>query len=314
MPAQLQLFEPATTPAPRIFPSGSLRLDWALRTGGLLGGQICEVFGLPACGKTTFGLSLIASAQHSAAGPEKGTCAFIDTEGALDIQHARSCGVDLDRLVLCRPDCAEAALDMVGRLAGSGAVEVIVLDSLTALLPKAEQLAPLGEGTPRALDSLLANRMPHLKRVAQRNGVLLVFTSQLQDPASPIFFGAQKSTIGLAVKLQADLRLELRLAGRLEQACKPVGDRLQIQIIKWKELPASRAIEIVIMYNEGVFKTGEIFDLAREFWIIRPEAGGLFYQGRCLGIDREASLKTLQSAPGLVEQIEQVVRTRLFPP
>lgn len=312
------LLDPANPQPPARFQgvisSGSLRADLSLPDGGIPCGSICEIFGPPGGGKTSLCHAIIAGAQRKAGSPHRGVCAYVDVEGALETGYAARSGVDLDRLLVCRPGAAETALDIVETLARSGEVAVLVIDSATALLPGVEISAGIGAGDNSSAARLLAHRLPRLKQAALRSGAVIIFTSQQAVQPGPGYFGADKTAAGIALKLHAAVRMEVNPGDPLLRHGRPVGNQASIRLVKPKNIRSIPTNKIDIMYNNGICRNGEIFDLAMDRQLIQTQEGGYFYQGLGLGRTREACLAFLQEDPDLADQLERAVRQEFSPP
>lgn len=308
--------------------SGSLRLDIALG-GGIPTGQVVELSGPEASGKTTLCLHMTAAAQKLGA-----PCAWIDADCGLDLRYAAACGVDPDRLFVCSPKSGEQALDMAQTLVGSGALGVIVVDSLPALVPQAELDLPLGvwdsrrDGDPKrrppsptrpapAAERALSNALLRMRRLVQDHRIILVFTSLPQARMSAAYHGLEENLPRLALKLHAGLRLQLKPLERLRKGDQQAGQRVQARVVKHRAAPAATRfspVDLDIMYNEGITRSGEIFDFGTDLLVITREGHGYFYQGYRLGDDRDQAVDWICRHPEIQDELEAIIRRRLLPP
>lgn len=292
--------------SPRVISTGSLRLDLALGTGGLPFGSLCEIHGPPGSGKTTLCQAILANGQKSGR-----AAAFIDAEGALDPAYAARCGVDLEGLVVCQPVDLEQALDMAGRLLDSGAVAVLVIDSLTALAPRDGAQSRTAASVTERVDRSLALALPALLRSARLNEAVIVVTNQLRykprPEESPLAASGPQTTAGMPVKLHAGIRLALEAGARLRKNGQFCGTRVRIKIIKNNYGLSCHTIAVDIMYNQGIWKTGEILDLASQYNVIRKLGSAYYYGNHCLGEGTEQQCQTLSQVPLLSEEIERAI-------
>ncbi len=292
--------------SPQVIPSGSLRLDLALGTGGLPFGTLCEIYGPPGSGKTTLCQSILAGGQKTGR-----AAAFIDAEGALNPAYAARCGIDIGQLIVCQPEDLEQALDMARRLLDSGAVAALAVDSLTALAPRDEAQSRMAASGVERVDRSLMLALPALLRAARINEAVIVFTNQLRyrprPQESPLAASGPETTAGLPIKLHAGIRLELETESRLRKNGQFCGVRVRIKIIKNKFGLSCHTIAVEIMYNQGICKTGEILDLASQLNVIRKLGSAYYYGNLCLGEGTEQQCQTLSQAPLLVEEIERAI-------
>ncbi len=297
-----------------VISTGSLRLDWALGIGGLPRGDFIELRGPTGSGKTTLCQHAIAEAQKNG-----GVCAFIDADHTLDAAYAARCGVDTANLYLSEPQDASQALQIAERLAASGALTLIVIDSLNTLVTPQELTTPLSSIQPAgktgpaadASQSLLSSSLRRLAPLIARNGATLIFTGREQTHSSAVYHGLANNLERLAIKLHAALCLALEPRGEIHQAGQITGIHIQIRVIKSKFSHNLRVTNLDIMYNHGIDKISEIFDLGNELGLINKQKGFYTYQEQLLGRQRSQALEILDRSPSLAEQIEQVIRLQL---
>ncbi|MBN1146514.1 MAG: DNA recombination/repair protein RecA [Anaerolineales bacterium] len=299
---------PSQVPAWETIPSGSLRLDAALGIGGLARGQFVEISGGESSGKTTLCQHIIAEAQKLG-----GLCAFIDADHSLDPAYAASCGVDPEKLYLAEPQHAEQALDILETLAQAGEMAVIVLDSLTALTPRRELQISLGKGAADRSQELLARSLRRLSAVIRRKRAVLIFTSRVEQNISAAYHDLSANPDRLALKLHAGQRLALETVDFIRENGEISGIQVQVRVIKNKFAPSLHTIKLDIMYNNGIRKAGEIFDLGLQSGVLENLEGACVFQGTQLGAGRESVIHHLLQNPRLSANIEQVIRQRMFP-
>lgn len=288
-------------------PTGSLRLDLALGTGGLPRGRFIEIFGPDASGKTTLCQHIIAEAQKMGE-----SCAFIDVDHGMDSRYALRCGVDPDHLHYSEPMHAEQALDIVTTLARTDALAVIVIDSVSTLIPANDLQLDWSTTSRRYTDTLLSAAMRNLNGIIRKNNTTIVFTRLAGSSKSAVYHRLAKNPARLALKLHSAIRLELRPLSQLCENRKVIGNRVQVRIQKNTFQPCSRSIELDIMYNDGIEKAGEIFDLGTQLRIIDIEQSTFYYQGLKLGRKRQEAVGLLKANRALADEIEQVIRQKLL--
>ncbi len=294
--------------ASRFIPTGSLRLDLALGTGGLPRGRITEIYGPEACGKTTLCQHLIAEAQRLG-----GECAFIDVEGALDPGYARRCGVHTERLYVAEPDCAEQALEITETLARSGALTLIVVDSISALVPKGEMVTALGESWRDESEDMLSRMLRRLRHPIQRNGAVLVFTNQALSRRTSIYHKLASNPARLALKLHCAVSLSLQPLHFIQEGGNVIGQRIRVKIPKNRYAPYQHSTELDIMYNVGIVKTGELFSLGVQCGAIQRPGKHYSFRDVQLGASQEMVAERLQNDAHLRAAIEQAIRQRILP-
>jgi recombination protein RecA len=292
---------------PGVIPSGSLWLDIALGTGGLPEQELIEISGPEGSGKTTLCLQIIAEAQKL-----QKTCAYIDVDHTLDAAYAARCGVDIHQLYFVEPYCAEQALAILEVLIRSGSMGLIVLDSVDSLLPEEELYLPLGSEASQSSSKLLSLTLGNIGLQMGRQPASVIFTSRPQSGISAAYHQLSTHLDRLALKLQAGLRIGLLPIGPIRRENTVIGEHIQAQIIKSRVLPRFRKIGFDIMYNHGIIKIGEIFDLGVQLGIIQRRDNKYFFQDQELGAEREQALTILQHST-LDQALEQVIRQKLLP-
>ena len=292
-----------------VISSGSLRLDIAVGLGGIPRGQIIEISGPDSAGKTTLCQHIIAEAQKLG---ELG--ALVDTDHALDPVYATRCGVNVDRLYLAQPENEEQALEIVEALVRSGSMAVVVIDSVTALIPKAEIHTRLGEACPEIPTRLLSLALSKLQQAIRQTNTVIIFTS-LATPhkTSAVYHQLASNPARLALKLHAGLRLELKPAGQIREEGQIVGIQTRLRVVKNIFGPAFGTTTLDIMYNEGVRILGELLDLGNELSIIKRQASTYIYRDLNLGDGYRNAIDTLRRNPAVAGEIEEMIRQELWP-
>lgn len=288
--------------------TGSLKLDLALGIGGLPRGRVVEIFGPESSGKTTLTLSAIAQAQS------KGLqCAFIDAEHALDAQYAQKLGVNLQDLLLSQPDNGEQALEIVDALVRSGAVDMIVVDSVAALTPKAEIEGEMGDSLPGLQARLMSQALRKLTASTQQNQVLVVFINQIRMKIGVMFGNPETTTGGNALKFYASVRLDIRRTGSVKEGDNVVGSETKVKVVKNKMAAPFRVAEFEIVYGEGINRPAEVLELAVEHKFAEKSGAWFSYQGQKLGQGRAAACAALRDNPTLFAELEGKVRDAAMP-
>ena len=288
--------------------TGSLKLDLALGIGGLPRGRVVEIFGPESSGKTTLTLSAIAQAQS------KGLqCAFIDAEHALDAQYAQKLGVNLQDLLLSQPDNGEQALEIVDALVRSGAVDMIVVDSVAALTPKAEIEGEMGDSLPGLQARLMSQALRKLTASTQQNQVLVVFINQIRMKIGVMFGNPETTTGGNALKFYASVRLDIRRTGSVKEGDNVVGSETKVKVVKNKMAAPFRTAEFEIVYGEGINRPAEVLELAVEHKFAEKSGAWFSYQGQKLGQGRAAACAALRDNPALFAELEGKVRDAVMP-
>ncbi len=295
----------AVAPVP-VIPTGAISLDWALGVGGMPRGRVVEIFGPEASGKTTLALQVIAQAQHAG-----GLAAFIDAEHALDAQYARKLGVDLDNLLVSQPDNGEQALEIVEVLIRSGGVDVVVVDSVAALVPRAEIEGEMGDAQVGLQARLMSQALRKLTGVVSKSKTCLIFINQLREKIGVMFGNPETTTGGRALKFYASVRVDIRRIGAIKDGDQVVGGRTRVKVVKNKVAPPFREAEFDVMYGEGISKEGDLLDLAVERRIVEKSGTWFAYGGERLGQGRENAKAFLKQNPDIFKAIEEKLRKEL---
>lgn len=293
-------------------PTGCLSLDMALGIGGIPKGRIIEIYGPESSGKTTLTLHVIAECQKKG-----GTAAFIDAEHALDPQYARNLGVDIDKLIVSQPDNGEQGLDIAEALVRSGAVDLVVVDSVAALVPKTEIEGAMGDATIGLQARLMSQAMRKLSGVISKTNSTVIFINQLREKIGIMFGSPETTTGGKALKFYSSVRLDIRkfdvikqkeetAAGKKEDVI--VGNRVRVKVVKNKVAPPFKVVEFDIMYGTGISREGDILDVAVDRGIVEKAGAWFSYNGEKLGQGRENVKQLFKEQPELMEEIEQKVR------
>jgi recombination protein RecA len=286
-----------------VIPSGSLGLDIAIGVGGIPRGRITEIYGPESSGKTTFCLHVVAEAQKRG-----GICAFIDMEHALDPRYAEVIGVQVETLYISQPDTGEQALEITESLVRSGALDVIVVDSVAALVPRAEIEGEMGDSHVGLQARLMSQALRKLSGAVKQSNVTLIFTNQIREKIGVMFGSPETTSGGRALKFYASVRLDIRRIQSIKSGNENVGNRTRIKIKKNKVAPPFREAEFDIMFNEGISKTGEIIDIATEMEIIEKRGAFYRYQDGLLGQGREKAKQFLIENPEITDELENIIR------
>ena len=284
-------------------PTGSLGLDIALGIGGLPRGRIVEIYGPESSGKTTLALHTVAEAQKKG-----GICAFIDAEHALDPVYARKLGVSIEDLLISQPDAGEQALEIADTLVRSGAVDVLVIDSVAALTPRAELEGEMGDQLPGLQARLMSQALRKLTGSISRSHTMVIFINQIRMKIGVMFGSPETTTGGNALKFYASVRLDIRRIGAIKDRDEVVGNQTRVKVVKNKLAPPFREVEFDIMYGEGVSKTGELLDLGVKAGIVEKSGAWFSYDSQRLGQGRENSKQFLRDNPDVAETIEAAIR------
>ena len=286
-----------------VSPSGSLSLDIALGAGGYPKGRIIEIYGPESSGKTTFALHAIAEAQK-----QGGRAAFIDAEHALDPKYAQSIGVNIDELLLSQPDNGEQALEIVEALVRSGAISIIVIDSVAALVPQAEIEGEMGDAHMALQARLMSQALRKLNGVINKTNTIAIFINQLRDKVGVMFGNPETTTGGRALKFYASIRLEIRRQEQIKNGAESVGSKTAVKVVKNKMAPPFKTCTVDIMYGEGISTIGEIIDLASDAHIVEKSGAWYSYNGNKLGQGKEVVKELLKKNLDLRNEIELKVR------
>jgi len=283
--------------------TGSLGLDIALGIGGLPRGRVVEIYGPESSGKTTLALHVIAEAQKKG-----GACAFVDAEHALDPAYAKKLGVDIDNLLISQPDAGEQALEIADTLVRSGAIDVLVIDSVAALVPRAELEGEMGDSLPGLHARLMSQALRKLTATISKSNTLVIFINQIRMKIGVMFGSPETTTGGNALKFYASVRLDIRRIGALKSGDEVVGNQTRVKVVKNKVAPPFKVVEFDIMYGEGVSKTGELIDLGEKAGVVEKSGSWFSHDGQRIGQGRENAKTYLREHPEVAQAIEQKVR------
>ncbi|QOR76833.1 MAG: recombinase RecA [Thermoflavifilum sp.] len=286
-----------------VISTGSLGLDLALGVGGFPRGRIIEIYGPEATGKTTIAIHAIAEAQKKG-----GICAIIDAEHAFDSSYAQRLGVDVDNLLISQPDYGEQALEIADRLILSGAVDVIVIDSVAALVPKGELEGEMGDSKMGLQARLMSQALRKLTATISKTNSCCIFINQLREKIGVMFGNPETTTGGNALKFYASVRLDIRRINQIKDGEQTIGNRVKVKVVKNKVAPPFKQAEFDIIFGQGISKAGEIIDLATELNILQKSGSWFSYEGNKLGQGRDAVRQLLQDNPELMAELEQKIR------
>jgi len=287
-------------------PTGSLALDCALGVGGVPRGRVTEIYGPDGAGKTTLAQHIVAEAQKRG-----GVAAYIDMEHALDPSYAARCGVDVDNLLISQPDTGEQALEIAETLIRSGAVDIIVIDSVAALVPRAEIEGEMGDSHPGLQARLMSQALRKLSGAIKQSNTALIFTNQLREKIGVMFGNPETTSGGRALKFYASVRLDVRRIATIKEKGEAIGNRTRVRVTKNKVAPPFRAAEFDLMYNEGISKAGDLLDMATESGVLEKR-GSYYYRGEeSLAQGRENAKQFLREHPDVAADVEATVRERL---
>ena len=285
-----------------VIPTGALSLDIALGVGGIPRGRVIEIYGPESSGKTTVALHMIAEAQKMG-----GYAAFIDAEHALDPEYARHLGVDIDDLLISQPDNGEQALEIAEQLIRSSAIDIIVIDSVAALTPKAEIEGDMGDNKVGLQARLMSQALRKLTSAISKTNTTCIFINQLREKIGVMFGNPETTTGGNALKFYASVRLDIRRATQLKDGEEVIGNQTRVKVVKNKVAPPFRKAEFDIMFGEGISRAGEIIDLGAELGIIKKSGSWYSYNDTKLGQGRDASKQVIQDNPELAEELEGLI-------
>ncbi|MBX3046064.1 MAG: recombinase RecA [Anaerolineales bacterium] len=289
-------------------PTGSLSLDLALGVGGVPRGRVTEIYGPESSGKTTICQHIVAEVQQRG-----GTAAYVDMEHALDPNYAARCGVDIEKLLVSQPDTGEQALEIAEALVRSGAVDVVIVDSVAALVPRSEIEGDMGDATMGMQARLMSQALRKLSGVIRQTNTAVVFTNQLRQKIGVMFGNPETTTGGMALKFYASVRMDVRRIQSIKEGQDIVGSRTRVRIVKNKVSAPFRTAEFDIMYNEGISKAGDLLDLASQMDIITKRGSHYLYGEERLGQGRENAKAFLRENKNLAAEIEQKVRAQADP-
>ena len=283
--------------------TGSLGLDLGLGIGGLPRGRIVEIYGPESSGKTTLALHVIAEAQKTG-----GTCAFVDAEHALDPGYARKLGVNIDELLISQPDAGEQALEIADTLVRSGAIDVLVIDSVAALVPRAELEGEMGDSMPGLQARLMSQALRKLTASINRSNTMVIFINQIRMKIGVMYGSPETTTGGHALKFYASVRLDIRRIGAIKEREEVVGNQTRVKVVKNKLAPPFKQVEFDIMYGEGVSKVGELVDLGVKAGVVEKSGSWFSYDSQRIGQGRENAKTFLKANPDIAAKIEAAVR------
>ncbi|MEO0466599.1 MAG: recombinase RecA [Pseudomonadota bacterium] len=285
--------------------TGSLGLDIGLGIGGLPKGRVVEIFGPESSGKTTLALHCVAEAQKNG-----GVCAFVDAEHALDPVYASKLGVDLDDLLVSQPDTGEQALEIADTLVRSGAVDMIVIDSVAALTPRAELEGEMGDSLPGLQARLMSQALRKLTGSISKTNCMVIFINQIRMKIGVMFGSPETTTGGNALKFYSSVRLDIRRIGQIKDRDEVIGNQTRVKVVKNKVAPPFRQVEFDIIYGEGISKTGELIDLGVKSEVVEKAGSWYSFNGDRIGQGREKTRQFLKSNPAIADQIEDAVRRK----
>jgi recombination protein RecA len=289
--------------------TGSLGLDIALGIGGIPRGRVIEVYGPESSGKTTLAMHCIAEAQRNG-----GLAAFIDAEHAFDKSYAEKLGIDIENLLISQPDDGEQALEIAEHLIRSGAIDIIVIDSVAALVPRGELEGEMGDSKMGLQARLMSQALRKLTGTINKTGCSCVFINQLREKIGVMFGNPETTTGGNALKFYASVRLDIRRIGQIKESADNIlGNRTRVKVVKNKVAPPFKVVEFDIMYGQGISKSGEILDLGVELDIVQKSGSWFSYEGNKLGQGRDAVKSLLEDNPELMEEIEAKIREKVNP-
>ena len=288
--------------------TGSLSLDLALGVGGVPKGRIIEIYGPESGGKTTMALHMVAEVQKTG-----GVAAFIDAEHALDPVYAKNIGVDIDNLYISQPDCGEQALEIAETMVRSGAVDIVIVDSVAALVPKAEIDGDMGDSHVGLQARLMSQALRKLTSIVSKSNCIVIFINQLREKIGVMFGNPETTTGGRALKFYSSVRLDVRRVEALKQGGEVVGNHTRVKIVKNKVAPPFKEAEFDIMFGQGISKEGDILDLAADAGIINKSGAWYAYNGEKIGQGRENAKNYLKENPLICEEVEAKVRAKYSP-
>lgn len=288
--------------------TGSIMVDYALGVNGIPRGRVTEIYGPEASGKTTLALQVIAQAQKKG-----GYCAFIDAEHAFDPKYAKNLGINTDELLISQPDSGEQALEITETLIRSGALDVIVVDSVAALVPRAELEGEMGDSHMGLQARLMSQALRKITGIVSKSRTSCIFINQVREKIGVMFGNPETTTGGRALKFYSSVRIDIRRIGSLKKGDEVLGNRTKVKIVKNKVAPPFKVVEFNILYGKGISKISEILDLAVEYDIIEKRGSWYRYDGDPIGQGTDAAMQFLEEDPELTDKIEKIVRAKLMP-
>lgn len=292
----------------QVIPTGSLSLDIALGVGGVPRGRVVEIYGPESSGKTTLAYHIISEAQRKG-----GVAAFVDAEHALDPEYAKNIGVDIDKLLVSQPDTAEQALEITETLVRSNAVDVLVVDSVAALVPKNEIEGEMGDSHLGLQARLMSQALRKLTGATSKSNTTLIFINQLRMKIGVMFGNPEVTSGGQALKFYSSVRMDIRRKEQIKDNENVIGNHVLVKVVKNKVAPPFRSAEFDVMYNEGISKYGDILDLAVKEDLIKKSGAWYEYKDKKIGQGREATKQFLKDNPKMSEELEKVIRAKYFP-
>ncbi len=289
-----------------VISTGSIGLDVALGIGGLPRGRVIEIYGPESSGKTTLAIHVIAEAQKKG-----GMCAFIDAEHAFDSIYAQKLGVDIDNLLISQPDYGEQALEIADRLILSGALDVVVIDSVAALVPKSELEGEMGDSKMGLQARLMSQALRKLTATINKTNTICIFINQLREKIGVMFGNPETTTGGNALKFYSSVRLDIRRAAQIKDGDEVIGNHIKVKVVKNKVAPPFRIAEFDIVYGEGISKAGEIVDMGVELGIVQKSGSWFSYNGDKLGQGRESVKQLMVDNPAMADELETKIREKI---
>lgn len=289
-----------------VISTGSLSVDWALGVGGFPKGRIIEIYGPESSGKTTLAMSAIAEAQKNG-----GTCAFVDAEHAFDPVYAENLGINLDELIISQPDTGEQSLEITDTLVRSGAIDIVVVDSVAALVPKAELEGEMGDSHMGLQARLMSQALRKLTGSVSKTKCMVIFINQIRSKIGVMFGSPETTTGGNALKFYASTRIDIRRIASVKDKEETIGNMVKVKVVKNKVAPPFRTVEFEIAFGKGISKLGEIIELGVREEIIEKSGAWYSYQGEKLGQGKENTKQYLQNNPNLAEELESLIREKL---
>ena len=290
-----------------VIPTGSMTLDMALGVGGIPKGRVVEIYGPESSGKTTVALHIVAEAQKRG-----GEAAFVDAEHALDPVYAKNLGVDIDNLIVAQPDTGEQGLEIAEALVRSGALDVIVIDSVAALVPKAEIEGEMGDSHVGLLARLMSQALRKLTGITSKTGTTVIFINQLREKVGVVYGNPETTPGGRALKYFASVRLDVRKLETIKNGTEVIGNKTKVKVVKNKVAPPFKEAEFDILYGQGISKEGNILDVAVSLDIIQKSGAWFSFEGERLGQGRDNVRKYMQDNPDFTRDIEEMVRERML--
>jgi recombination protein RecA len=292
----------------QVIPTGSLSLDIALGVGGVPRGRVVEIYGPESSGKTTLAYHIVSEAQRKG-----GVAAFVDAEHALDPEYAKNIGVDIDKLLVSQPDTAEQALEITETLVRSNAVDVVVIDSVAALVPKNEIEGEMGDSHLGLQARLMSQALRKLTGATSKSNTTLIFINQLRMKIGVMFGNPEVTSGGNALKFYSSVRIDIRRKEQIKDGETIIGNHVKVKVVKNKVAPPFRSAEFDIMYNEGISRYGDVLDLAVQEDLIKKSGSWYEFKDKKIGQGREATKQFLKDNPKVSEELEKVIRAKYFP-